>query len=67
MCQNALSLHCKPYSSEQDSKYTDWSTGAYLQIEKADLIALSIGINREPPPNCAKGPELLKVESRTWW
>ncbi|KAL3478705.1 hypothetical protein BJX99DRAFT_223605 [Aspergillus californicus] len=40
---------------------------AYLQIGQAVRIALSIGLNREPPPNCTKGPELLKAESRTWW
>ncbi|KAJ5814626.1 C6 transcription factor [Penicillium riverlandense] len=40
---------------------------AYMHIGLATRIALSIGINREPPPNCKKDPALLKTESRTWW
>ncbi|KAL6230897.1 fungal-specific transcription factor domain-containing protein [Aspergillus navahoensis] len=40
---------------------------AYLQIGQGVRIALSIGINREPPLNCSKDPDVLKAESRTWW
>ncbi|KAJ6006715.1 hypothetical protein N7451_004659 [Penicillium sp. IBT 35674x] len=40
---------------------------AYMHIGLAIRIALSIGINREPPPNSNKDLALLKAESRTWW
>ncbi|KAJ5802099.1 uncharacterized protein N7503_004549 [Penicillium pulvis] len=40
---------------------------AYMHIGLAIRIALSIGINREPPLNSNKDLALLKAESRTWW